>query len=310
MAPDTFNNLLPLLPYVRDGNFWLSCLHEPTLNPDFLGFIERIPQQWRRKVMFTTNLAKRMPAEYFESLAGSGVSHINISLESMDPQIFERMRKGAKWPIFKENWDRLVAAWETVPAPPRLRYIIMAYKSNRDEIPGLVRYLRAGRQPWQIEVRHTYNALHIPADFRRSEFLQDADWDWLAAQLQCYHVDEVMLIPPPEGSDAHEPEPAAEAAAPVEPALELAGEPAGPIQFWSQPLSQPAAPERAKPSAIALPVAENSGERCLTQPFNVQVDWDGKFVVYGKWEDPPEMKQFAVTNINELADPYGFLMSL
>jgi hypothetical protein len=111
MSNATFSGLLPLLPYVRDGNFWLSCLHEPTLNPDFLGFIERVPAQWRRKVMFTTNLAKRMPDAYFESLAGSGISHVNISLESRDPAIFERMRKGARWNIFLENWDRLTAAF-------------------------------------------------------------------------------------------------------------------------------------------------------------------------------------------------------
>ncbi len=291
MSAETFDALLPLLPYVRDGNFWLSCLHEPTLNPDFLGFIEKIPKQWRRKVMFTTNLAKRMPAEYFAALAGSGVSHINISLESLDPEIFERMRKGARWNIFKDNWDRLIAAWAAAEAPPRLRYIIMAYRSNRDEIPGLVAYLRASRRPWQIEVRHTYNALHIPADFRAKEFLRAADWAWLAGELGGYHVDEVMLIPPPGGESLEAP-------------------PAAPLVEDVMP--DPMISESSESIEIVTEeiVTDFSDGRRLMQPFNLQIDWDGKLVVYGKWDDPPELKEFAKTNINSLSDPYGFLMAL
>ncbi|OYV32894.1 MAG: hypothetical protein B7Z81_12130, partial [Acidocella sp. 20-61-6] len=198
MSGDVFDAALKLIPYVRDGNFWLSCLHEPTLNPEFLSFIERIPLQWRRKVMFTTNLAKRMPAKYFEVLATSGISHINISLESINPAIFERMRKGARWAIFSENWNHLINAWRDASSPPRIRYIVMAYKSNLTEIPGLVKLLREEKLPWQVEVRHTYNAEHIPLDFRTSEFLSDADWDWLEKEFEEYPVDQVMLIPPPE----------------------------------------------------------------------------------------------------------------
>jgi hypothetical protein len=297
MSSDTFDALIPLLPYVRDGNFWLSCLHEPTLNPDFLGFIEKIPKQWRRKVMFTSNLAKRMPAAYFETLAASGISHINISLESLDPAIFERMRKGAKWNIFKENWDRLISAWKSAGSPPRLRYIIMAYKSNRDELPGLVKYLRAECHPWQIEIRHTYNALHIAADFRESEFLHEADWAWLASALGGYSVDEVMLIPPPEMD------------------MPVAS---GPTPNGAEPpgssMAEPVKAEDPTQAPVTLtmtePVTDRSRERRLTQPFNIQVDWDGKLVVYGKWNDPPELKEFSTTNINQLAEPFEFLMAL
>ena len=148
MSEDTFDSALRLIPYVTDGNFWLSCEHEATMHPALLHFIEKIPRQWRRKVMYTTNLARPMPTAYFDALAESDLHHLNISLESLNPEIYERMRKGARWRIFAKNWDTLIAACQSGSAPPRLRYNIMAYRSNLSEIPQLVEYLRNERLAW------------------------------------------------------------------------------------------------------------------------------------------------------------------
>jgi pyruvate-formate lyase-activating enzyme len=198
MSSATFDSALRLIPYVTDGNFWLSCEHEATMHPELVHFIERIPQKWRRKVNYTTNLARPMPDRYFDVLAESGLHHLNISLESLDPEIYERMRKGARWRIFAKNWDRLIDALRAGSAPPLLRYNIMAYKSNLTEIPDLVRYLRDERMASQVEVRHTFDVEHIPGTFRDTEFLESADWEWLADKLGGYTAEEVLLIPPPE----------------------------------------------------------------------------------------------------------------
>jgi pyruvate-formate lyase-activating enzyme len=197
MSDATFDSALRLIPYVTDGNFWLSCLHEATMHPELMHFIERIPRQWRRKVMYTTNLARPMPDRYFDMLADSGLHHLNVSLESLDPEIYERMRKGARWRIFAKNWDRLIEAVRAGSEPPRLRYNIMAYRTNLAEIPDLVKYLRDERLAWQVEIRHTFEVEHIPADFRDNEFLGSDDWAWLAEKLGGYPADEVLLIPPP-----------------------------------------------------------------------------------------------------------------
>jgi hypothetical protein len=61
MSDETFEAALRLIPYVTDGNFWLSCLHEATLHPRLLDFIAKVPVEYRRKLFYTTNLAKRMP---------------------------------------------------------------------------------------------------------------------------------------------------------------------------------------------------------------------------------------------------------
>jgi pyruvate-formate lyase-activating enzyme len=275
MSPDTFDAALRLLPFVGDGNFWLSCLHEPTMHPDLVEFLERIPRQWRHKVMYTTNLARPMPDAYYRTLATSGLHHVNVSLESTDPAIYERLRKGARWRIFAENWDRLVAALRAGSAPPRLRYNMMAYKSNLADIPGLVALLRTERLAWQVEIRHTFDVPHIPEAFRHAEYLGEADWAWLAGQLGGYGADEVLLIPPP----------------------------------GTAVVAGPGVPGVAKP----MPASPAPDGRGVTYPFNIRMEWDGKLIVYGDWRGTggtPEHEQFVVTNVHYLRDPRHFLNAL
>jgi pyruvate-formate lyase-activating enzyme len=320
MSDETFDAALSLIPYVHDGDFWLSCLHEPSLHPDFLRLIGRIPRQWRHKVMFTTNLAKRMPESYFAGLAASGVHHINVSVESLDPTIFERFRKGSRFPIFKENWEKLLAAWRAEPNPPRLRYIMMAYQSNLAEIPGLVKFLREECLAHQVEVRYTYDMDHIPLEFREAEYLGDADWAWLSAQLAIYDSDEVQLSTPPEPLD-DAPAPIMKSVSADKLAAGLAGQ--APGAQPSAPAQPPAGmttadiPATAGPLAAEIPAPRAaspppsaSEDNSVKLPLNVQVEWSGKMVICGKWDHPSERRLLAVANINELPDPYHYLVKV
>jgi pyruvate-formate lyase-activating enzyme len=271
MSSATFDSALRLIPYVTDGNFWLSCLHEATMHPELVRFIERVPRQWRRKIMYTTNLARPMPDAYFDTLAQSGLHHVNISLESLDPEIYERLRKGARWRIFAKNWDRLIEALRADSEPPRLRYNIMAYRTNLAEIPDLVKYLRAERLAWQVEVRHTFDVDHIPADFRNAEFLRSDDWVWLAEKLRLYAADEVLLIPPP---------------VPDAPAVRSPAD----TEVTSRPLPRLV----TRPLNIRL-----EWDGTLT----VYGEWTGQ-------TGAREHERFVVTNVHHLRDPRQFLTSL
>jgi hypothetical protein len=306
MSDETFDAALKLIPHAGDGNFWLSCLHEPSLHPDFLRLIERIPPQWRRKVMFTTNLAKRMPDSYFEALAGSGVHHINVSVESLVPEIFERMRKGARFRIFKENWDRMIAAWKAASTPPRLRYIMMAYQSNKAEIPGLVKYLREERCADEVEIRYTYDMEHIPADFRAAEYLLDADWDWLAEQLAIYPASEVLLTPPvkPLGDEPQQ----GMVSVTADQLAEYLAESTEIPPAATAPSPETPAPTASQPASA--PAFAATEEHAINLPLNVQVEWDGKLVICGKWDHPSERRLAAVININDVSDPYYYLVKL
>ncbi len=197
MATDTLDAALRLMPFTRDGEFFFSCLHEPTLHPELAALVDRVPLALRRKVFFTTNVTKRMPARHYEWLADTALHHINISIESLRPEVYERMRKGARHRIFMEQWDMLLRAFERGAYPPRIRYIAMVYRSNVDELPELVRYLLEERRAWQVELRYTFDVPHLPDGFREAEFLDPAQWLELRDRLAGYPSDRVQLSLPP-----------------------------------------------------------------------------------------------------------------
>jgi hypothetical protein len=160
-----------------------------------------------------------VPATFFGWLADSGLHHVNVSIESRDPAIYERLRKGARHPIFLANWEALLAAQPAGRAAPRLRYIAMAYRSNLRELPDLTAYLLTERQAHQVEVRYTYDVPHIPHAFKEAEYLSAADWRWLRDALAEHPADRVLLVAPP----AEAPVPVPAAGAPAAP------EQAGPV---------------------------------------------------------------------------------
>ena len=281
MDPAAFASTLRLAPLTTLGNFWLSCLHEPTLHPQFEALLDGIPQEQRRKVFYTTNLAKRMPQSYYELLAGSGLHNLNISIESFDPAIYERMRKGAKHRIFSANWDIMLDAFARGSAPPKVRYIMMAYRSNLAELPTLVRRLREEKQAWQVEVRFTYPEPHIPAAFCEAEFLEDADWAWLREQFAGYDPNEVILIAPPaEAAGAGVPDPAG--VAPVD---------AEPVVVVSEP--------QAKPRSVEMRITWDGKVR-VTPATDPSQDHDTKI----------ERACLAELHISEIGDPDAFLAGL
>jgi hypothetical protein len=267
MTETTFDAFIKLIPYVRDGNFWLSCLHEATMHPKLVEFIGRVPLEYRGKIFFTTNLAKRMPDEYFAFLAGSGLSHVNVSIESMEPALYERMRKGAKHPIFSENWERLLRHFAAAPNPPKLRYNIMAYRSNLAEIPGMIRILREQKQAWQIEVRHTFSQSHIPIDFQRGEFLTSAEWKVLEEGLKEFPPTEVLQLWPPDGS--------------------------GYEVIKEKP------PEGEKVNTDIEKISIEELRRIgIPRPFNLQASWDGSIKAYSE----ALLITYFKGNINEMGD--------
>ena len=199
MREDTFQRLLLLLDSVPEEGFWLSCLHEPTLHPQLNRFLQLIPPNQRKKVWFTTNLARPLSAETFEEWARSGIHHINISLDSMDPERFARLREFGRYEVFKANLDLLAKVFSRCNDRPELRYITMAFKSNMDEIPRIVQHANTHWGASEHEIRYTYNVGHITDEFRRREYLDPEDWDSLETALQPLRGQFGIAYPPADG---------------------------------------------------------------------------------------------------------------
>jgi hypothetical protein len=324
MNEDTIAAAVRFAPFIPDGLLWFSCLHEPTLHPKLMDYVNLVPDDLRRKLFYTTNLAKRMKPEYFEWLANSGMHHINISIESMQPALYERMRKGARFRIFMENWDKLIPALKAGRRPPQIRYIAMAYKSNLRELPGLVKYLHEERLAHQVELRYSFDVPHMPAEFKRAEFLEPRDWYWLVNELRAYTPEQLIIdlppgvVLPPLGSNdlpaEFQPLPEGEGVT-IAPDVATAAEPAadGP----ADPPASQAPPESllGKPMNFDFPpLPPGAEEKFVRGRYWFQLTSGGRLTVNraksdfkdGDYADTTLM----VTDIRNIEDPAAFLRRL
>jgi len=199
MSEETFVSLLRLIRSVPEGGFWLSCLHEPTLHPRLNDFIELIPPDCRNKVWFTTNLARPLSEKVFEGWARSGLHHINVSLDTMNPELFAVLRKFGRYNVFEANLNLLAKVFKSVPGAPRLRYITVAFKSNLAEIPRIVEHANLHWLSSENEIRYTYNMEHITDQFRKEHYLHREDWPGLTARLSQLPYPYVIDCPPGGG---------------------------------------------------------------------------------------------------------------
>jgi molybdenum cofactor biosynthesis enzyme MoaA len=199
MSEKTFVSLLRLIRSVPDGGFWLSCLHEPTLHPRLNDFIELIPRDCRNKVWFTTNLARPLSEKVFEGWARSGLHHINISLDTMNPELFAVLRKFGRYSVFEANLNLLAKVFKSAPRAPKLRYITVAFKSNLEELPRIVEHANLHWLSSENEIRHTYNMEHITDQFRKEQYLHREDWAGLTARLKQLPYPYVIDCPPEGG---------------------------------------------------------------------------------------------------------------
>jgi molybdenum cofactor biosynthesis enzyme MoaA len=199
MTEETFVSLLRLIRAVPDGGFWLSCLHEPTLHPRLNDFIELIPRDCRNKVWFTTNLARPLSEKVFEGWARSGLHHINVSLDTMNPELFAVLRKFGRYNVFEANLNLLAKVFKAVPGAPKLRYITVAFKSNLEELPRIIEYSNLHWLSSENEIRYTYNVEHITDQFRKEHYLYREDWPGLTARLKQLPYPHVIDCPPGDG---------------------------------------------------------------------------------------------------------------
>ena len=195
METQTFEQILKLLPITPDNCFFISCMHEPTLHKQLGPFVSMIPAHFKKKAFFTTNLAKRLDDKTIETLAHSNLLSLNISLDTLDDELFRVMRKGGRLPIYMENLRRVVDAFAKAPNPPKLHYITQAWKTNIDEVPVLVERAFNEFNAFDHEVRYTINLEHFTDEFREEHLLPYDEWAALAERLKAFPRCRVVLPP-------------------------------------------------------------------------------------------------------------------
>lgn len=256
MTRETFGRALKLLPLmIHPGHFWLSCLHEPTMHPQFIDFIESVPDPYRDRVSFTTNLSKRLSPELLERLANSGIHEIRISFDSRRPEVFAELRKKGKYAVFEENLLRLSAALRASRRRPLLRFITMLFRDNHDEITDLI---RVGRELGADthEIRYIYYVPHLTG-WSKDHNLDRAEWAELEKRLQPLLSHSVTLNGPTEATWQN---------------------------FEEAPgLADYVAPENPyggdeSPDALSVPDPNVLGATLADEPLKVALRWDGVIV--------------------------------
>ena len=185
MPCETFKKILPLFKLIKDdGFFYFSCLFEPTIHPDFIRLLNLIPHDQRKKVFFTTNLAKKLTDDTLYQLSQSSIHHINISLDSLEPEMFESLRRGAKFEVFIDNLERMTDIFAKNPHSPKLRYITILCKSNINEAAEL---LNASSNKYRSS-EHEFRCFDPHEEFQDKAWLKEnlitrEDWEHVKKYL-------------------------------------------------------------------------------------------------------------------------------
>lgn len=196
MKETTFEKLLTLIPLVNGCNFFISCLFEPTIHPSFISLLEKIPPKYRNKVYFTTNLSIKLSRQDFQRLSRVNIHHINISIDSLQHDTFEKLRQKAKFEVFIDNLRCLAEVFSGAARPPRIRCTTMTLKPNLDEIPMLVETCAQKYLAYTHEIRHVYPVPHLSSQWKQDNLIGNHDWQQLQvfAEETPYNCE---LVPPP-----------------------------------------------------------------------------------------------------------------
>lgn len=159
--------------------------------------MEKIPKKYFERVFFTTNLSVYLSDEELQRLSRCNIHHINISIDSLEPEIFERLRKGAKYDRFMDNLERLVRIFATAPGAPKIRFSTVVLQSNVDGIPQLLEACSKRFSASVHELRFVYQIPHVDETWKRENLISNSQWDQLLHYVEnCPYTCEV--VPPPD----------------------------------------------------------------------------------------------------------------
>ncbi len=136
-----YRRLLPLFGRLGFKKFRFTG-GEPTLHPGLLELVSLCAELPGDPLCALTTNAIRLP-ELARPLARAGLRRINVSLDSLDPQRFERMARG---PSLAQAWEGVLAA-EAAGLEVKLN-AVMVRNFNEDDLLPLARLSQ--RYPWQI----------------------------------------------------------------------------------------------------------------------------------------------------------------
>ncbi len=200
MTKELFEKVLPIISMTKTAGkngtgVYLSCLYEPSLSPHFLEFLEMLPKEARHKAFLTTNLCRPWDIEKLKRLLSANLHHINISIETLDRQRHEEISGSKHFDCFYENLNKLSSLYPLIRGyRPKLRFITMILKINRDEITDIVKYCSKKLYASQHELRTPYISVYENMAWNREQLMEPEECEKVRQELAVLRLPMVMDI--------------------------------------------------------------------------------------------------------------------
>lgn len=164
----------------------LQGLGEPTMHPRFFDMVAWASARGIR-VSTNSNLtlwSRRRARQCVES----GLAALHVSLDAATPELYERIRRGARFSKVIRNLRRVMAARAAVGSPLHVRVVTVLMRQNIHELPAIVRLASAEgvRDLFVQYLCHDFEEHSLPdayrpmRDFIHAQALDDFPRDALA----------------------------------------------------------------------------------------------------------------------------------
>jgi len=188
MAYEVFTRLVD--QFSRATELHLQGLGEPMMHPRLFDMIEYAVSRGLR-VTSTTNMTLLSPRRA-ERCVTSGLSELNISVDSAMPAVYERIRVGARFERVKRNVALLQETWRRMGSEtPQLKLVAVLMRQTLDGLPDLVRLA----YEWSIDelfvqhLCHDFAESSLPEEYRPMRAFVDRE-TLIGSDRQ--HIEEVF----------------------------------------------------------------------------------------------------------------------
>jgi sulfatase maturation enzyme AslB (radical SAM superfamily) len=157
MSEECFERAANLMQYAA-GALMIGCSGEVFVHPNFSKMLKKVPYDYKYRTYFSSNFASNISEEQMHDIATSNISFINISMESIQPDVYEKMRRGAKYENFMRNLKTLRRILDEYPDPPKIHVTTVVTEYNYSEIKGIFIYMQDN---FKITA-HEFRTPHVP----------------------------------------------------------------------------------------------------------------------------------------------------
>lgn len=180
----------------------LYYLGDPLVHPDLDEMCGIVASAGLRSHV-STNFSFVLSDERLDSLLRSGLTHLTVSIESLDQERYSRTRVGGRIDLVLDNLERLLGLRAAAGrSHPRVEVQFLRYQHNQDEVEDVARWCEARGVDQLTEYwanLHNYSDLapeRVRVDGPRpARPLPRCAWPWFAMQILwdgsvipcCYH---------------------------------------------------------------------------------------------------------------------------